>query len=591
MVNLSSRRRQKGSGLPLPDDTNEPARPSYVVREDWSQFGPPGVWYHGHKTSGKDKDPEPVNLWLCSPLSVAAVTCTDDKRYFGRLLVFIDTFGTRRTWAMPMEMLRGSCEELRGELLAAGVHIDHRERTRLADYLQWKTPQRRVTAALRTGWTRDGKAFVLPEKVIGSEDVIYQSETMHQEGMAETVGDFAAWQKDVAAYCVGNPILALSVCVSLAGPLLAKIQQDSGGVHWVGDSSIGKSTALFVGSSVWGGETYRRTWRGTANGLEGTAAALTDTCLCLDEINEADPKEIGSIIYALGNGTGKTRANRIGSARNVARWRLTLLSTGERTLSAQMAEGGKQPKAGQLVRLLNIPTARAFGVFDVLHGFTEGRALSDHLKAATAKHYGHAGPAFIDAILKTETDYCAMLENIKAKPEFAAEDSQAKRVASRFALYALAGTLAQEFGILPWPANEAIRAAVECYRLWYEMHGGGSTEDRQILEAVADFISRNGDGRFTCKSGNNDEQKESFILNRAGWWIDLEDIGRVYLFTSDGLKEATKGHDLPRVLSALDSAGWIHSHDKEKGKRSKKTDIGNRKKISLYWILPKDIEE
>jgi len=190
----------------------------------------------------------------------------------------------------------------------------------------------------------------------------------------------------------------------LAGPLLAKIQQDSGGVHWVGDSSIGKSTALFVGSSVWGGETYRRTWRGTANGLEGTAAALTDTCLCLDEINEADPKEIGSIIYALGNGTGKTRANRTGSARNVSRWRLTLLSTGERTLSAQMAEGGKQPKAGQLVRLLNIPTARAFGVFDVLHGFTEEWALSDHLKAATAMHYGHAGPAFIDAILKTETE-------------------------------------------------------------------------------------------------------------------------------------------------------------------------------------------
>jgi len=125
------------------------------------------------------------------------VTCTDDRRCFGRLLRFRDTLGEWRRWAMPMEMLRGSCEELRGELLAAGVHIDHRERARLAEYLQWDTPERRVTAALRAGWTRDGAAFVLPEKVIGSADVIYQAETIHQDGMAEAGGDFDTWKAEL----------------------------------------------------------------------------------------------------------------------------------------------------------------------------------------------------------------------------------------------------------------------------------------------------------------------------------------------------------------------------------------------------------
>ncbi len=573
-------------GETVADDAGKPARPSYVVREDRSQFGPPGVWYHGHKSGGKDRDPEPVNVWLCSPLKVVAVTCTDGGRNFGRWLEFRDTFGHWQIWAMPMEMLRGSCEELRGELLAAGLHIDHRERARLADYLQWKTPQRRVTAALRTGWTRDGKAFVLPDKVIGSEDVIFQSETMHQDGMAETGGDFAIWKAEIAVLCVGNPVLVLSVCVSLAGPLLAKVQRDSGGVHWVNDSSTGKTTVLILGASAWGGETFRRTWRATANGLEGAAAALNDTCLCLDEINEADPKEIGSIIYALGNGTGKTRANRIGSARHVFRWRLALLSTGERTLSAQMAEGGKQPKAGQLVRLLNIPAARAFGVFDELHGFAEARALADHLKTTAGRHYGHAGPAFIDAMLREGGDFGAMLAAFEALPEFKADTSQEARVASRFALYALAGKLATVWGILPWPEGEALKVAAECYRLWREARGGGSTEDRQILEAVADFISRNGDGRFSRKSGDGEAQREDFILNRAGWWTDLEDAGRVYLFTSDGLKEATKGQDLPRVLAALDKAGWIHDRDRGEGnKRSKKTAVGKRR-LSLYWILP-----
>lgn len=578
-----------GAGqFPAPEE-----RPCWRVYDDWTgpegQRRKPGVWSHGMKAGKKKEDPpEPFDLWLCSPLHIEAVTCAEGGRDFGRLLRFRDTFGRWHTWGMPMELLRGSCEELRGELLAAGVTIEHRERARLADYLQWRTPKRRVMAAIRTGWTPDGLAFVLPERVIGSENVIFQAETIHQDGAAGTGGDFATWQTEVAARCVGNPVLVLSVCVALAGPLLATLHQDSGGLHWVGDSSTGKSTALHVGASVWGGETFRRSWRATANGLEGAAAGLNDTCLCLDEINEADPREIGSIVYALGNGTGKSRANRTGMARNVFRWRLTLLSTGERTLAAQMTEGGRQPKAGQLVRLLNVPAARRFGVFDNLHGFPEGRALADHLKTTTGRHFGHAGPAFVEALLKDGRDFGAELVTLQALPQFKAGDSQEGRAASRFALYGMAGELAAEWGILPWPEGEALKAATEGYRAWCEARGQGITEDRQILRAVADFIAKHGDGRFSRK-GDGEQSNEGIFRDRAGWWTEDPEGGRVFLFTSAGLREATAGQDFPRVLAALDSAGWLGERDH--GKRSKKTDVGGGRKESLYWIRPKDLDE
>ncbi|CAL1241925.1 DUF927 domain-containing protein [Candidatus Methylocalor cossyra] len=564
-------------------------RPCYAVYDDWcgpAGKRPPGVYHHGVRLS--DDPPSPVDTWVCSPIHIEAVTCTERHPAFGRLLRYRDTYGRWRTWAMPMELLRGSCEELRGELLSAGITIDYRARGKLAEYLLWRTPTRRVLAATRTGWTDDGRAFVLPEAVIGDADVHYMSEAIHHDGAASAGGDSDAWRADVAARCVGNPVLALAVCVALAGPLLARVHRDSGGVHFVGDSSTGKTTALHVAASVWGGDTFRRTWRATANGLEGAAAALSDTCLCLDEIGEADPRDVGAIVYSLGNGTGKSRATRIGSARHVHRWRLTVLSTGERTLAAHMAEGGRTPKAGQMVRLLDIPAARTHGVFDRLHGAKDGRALADTLKTACGRHYGHAGPAFVAAMIRDGRDYGAELAEIEALPQFRADDPQAARAASRFAVFALAGELASEWGILPWPAGEAITAAAELFAAWRAARGTGATEDRQILRAVADFLARHGDSRFSAK-GNTD----AIVRDRAGWWTDTPD-GRVYLFTAAGLREAIQGHDFARALAALESAGWIVAQGAPEAghaaRRARKTDIGGGRKLSLYWILPTDME-
>lgn len=132
--------------------------------------------------------------------------------------------------------------------------------------------------------------------------------------------------------------------------------------------------------------------------MEGIAAAVNDTALILDEISEADPREIGAVVYSIGNGTGKSRASRTGGARAVRRWRVMLLSSGERTLTATMTKGGKRAKADE-ARLLDIPCGRRYGIFDELHGLPSGRALSDALRTAAATHYGHAGPAFVERLM------------------------------------------------------------------------------------------------------------------------------------------------------------------------------------------------
>jgi putative DNA primase/helicase len=50
-----------------------------------------------------------------------------------------------------------------------------------------------------------------------------------------------------------NPLLTLALSASFAGPMLDKCNAEGGGVHFVGDSSTGKTTLLEAGCSIWGG--------------------------------------------------------------------------------------------------------------------------------------------------------------------------------------------------------------------------------------------------------------------------------------------------------------------------------------------------
>lgn len=556
--------------------------PCFIVKDDWFELGSvrrkSGVWYCYEKPAKyEEAPPQQIALRICSPLYLEATTNTECGKFYGRLLRFRDTLGRWREWAMPMELLRGSCEELRGELLAAGVEIDQQNRAKLPVYLQWQIPKQTFIAATRTGWTKNGNAYVFHDKVIGDENAFFQSESISSDGAAKSGGDYSQWQA-MARLCDKNPVLMVSLCVSFSGALLAKVLRDSGGIHWVGDSSIGKTTALCVGASIWGGEEFKRTWRATSNGLEGVAALLSDSCLCLDEISEADPREVGAIVYSLGNGVGKTRANRIGSARAAHRWRLSLLSTGERSISAAMQEGGKQAKAGQLVRLLNISAARKHGVFDDLHHFGDGREMADFFKTQCTKHHGHAGVAFVEHLLKQEAaNFGKVLADIEAK--FSHTDGQAARAASRFAVYAMAGELAIEAGILQWQQGAALEACQIMFDEWNTMRGGNATEHGQILQNVHDYILKFGDTKFTDKAKPDEKPR----ADRSGWFHHTPK-GTVYLFTSAAIKEAGGSYDFKRVLDALDSAGWIVEYGQD-GRRSKVTDVAGSKK-KLYWILP-----
>lgn len=564
---------EKNTHRPPPEQ-----RPCFKVLDEKMGDDRAGVWYFSMTRPKKDELPQPVQTWVCAPLHLEATTNDPSAKHsFGVLLRFKDSLGAWRTWAMPKALLAPSDGvDVRRALLDMGLNINHKARDLLTDYFHHREPRRKVVCTDRTGWI-DGKfrAFVLPDETLGPDalNAIFQSESMANAPFA-TGGSLKGWQNTIGAWCVGNPMLMMSVSASFVGPLQARVGCEGAGIHLLGDSSTGKSSALLSACSVWGNHAFKRSWRTTSNGFETACTMSNDVLLALDEISECDPKDVGAIVYALSNGTGKQRANRSGLARPVASWRTFALSTGERSIGASMAEAGIRQKAGQTVRLLDVPVHRVHGAWDNLHDFTSGAAFSDELKHAAATNYGHAGKAFVEALSRDkETDFSTDFAELKTLPEFQGREDaegQVKRAAERFALLAFAGELASIYEVTPWAQGAATEAAIVGFEAWLKMREGGTsanTESLQIERAIREFIERHGDSRFSSLDGADSHDVP--VRDRAGWWRQTPEGKREYLFNSSGMREALKGFDFNRALDELEQLGFIGKAGAD-GKRAKK---------------------
>ncbi len=378
-------------------------------------------------------------------------------------------------------------------------------------------------------------------------------------------GDLTEWQRRIAAPSAGNTRLVFAVCCAFTGPLLKLLGGEGGGFHFRGGSSIGKSTALNVAASVWGGggiSGFSRSWRATDNGLEGVAVQHCDTFLALDEMGQVEGKAAAAAAYMLANGQGKSRAGKTGAARRAATWRVLFLSTGEISLADKISEDGRgtKAKAGQEVRVLDIPAdpGAGYGLFDHLPDGMDGAKFADILNRAASEVYGTPSRAFIEWLCAdTERATVAarrIRDRMLAELVPADADGQVKRAAGRFALVAAAGELAIHAGVISWKPGEACRAATSCFGAWLESRGGsGASEIRDGIEQVRLFLEKHGASRF-----QEWEVVSTTVLNRAGFKrMEHGSEPSFYILPAVWKAEVCQGRDARAIAAALIERGIL----------------------------------
>ena len=479
-----------------------------------------GVWHQGIDQDGKQKSPE----WICSRLDVEALTRDQDGGGWGYYVAFADPLGKVKQWAMPARMLSADGGEYRATLLNMGLRIATTPRARnlLTQYIQTRQPGEFASCTDRVGW-HNGRAFVLPRETIGddAERIVFQSDNA-VENTFKSKGTPEQWRERVGMLCEGNSRLVFAVACAFAGPLLRPAGMESGGFHYRGDSSSGKTTALKLAASVYGGTSYLQRWRATDNALEAIAAQHSDCLLILDELAQIDPKTAGECAYMLANEQGKARATRTGTPRTRQAWRLLFLSAGELGLADHMAEGMKRTRTGQEVRMADIPAdaGMGLGAFEELHGHAGGAAFAKHITHQAQAVYGATGRAWLEWLTTNADTLKASIR--KAADALAAQlipkdsSGQVERVGARFALVGAAGELATAAGLSGWRIGESEDAARVCFNAWLAARGGnGNGEIVAMLRAVRRFLETHGEGRFAMWHRSADDHAPK-TLQRAG---------------------------------------------------------------------------
>lgn len=516
-----------------------------------------GVWFLAEDSNGNTEW-----QWVCSPLVVLSRTRDAQGEDWGRLLHVKDADGNWHTWAMPMSLTSGNGDEYRARLKSLGLDLapGRKGKERLELYLTTARPQARARCVNRVGWS--AAAFILPDTPFGDtrgETVVFQAPAVHDHAFRIS-GSLEEWQEHLARFCVGNSRLAFAVSLAFAAPMLNLVGAESGGFHLVGASSTGKTTALRVAGSVWGGggvSGYIRTWRATSNGLEAVGLAHCDTLICLDEMSQVEAKEAGEVAYMLANGQGKSRARRDGAGRPPAQWRAMFLSTGEVALADKLMEAGKRVRAGQEVRLVDVPAeaAAGLGLFEDLHGFPAAADLADHLRQGCQTYFGSPIRSFLllltskleEASQKVKGD----LQDFVAKHCPPEADGQVKRVAARFGLVAASGELAVSLGVLPWPCGEATLASAKCFRDWLASRGNtGPAEIEVAISEIAHYLEHFGStARFPRIGGEFDEIMDQASVEVIGYRKQIGEGGFDYLVRPETLKRTILRGRIPSGLN------------------------------------------
>ena len=396
-----------------------------------------------------------------------------------------------------------------------------------------------------------------PEECAGSS-TIFVGIAPGDDQIADSIyakGSLGGWMAAVQI-AADFPRVLLGLYASFVPPLLRILGAPNVIIDWWNRTTSGKTTAIRLAASVWGNpdehapDSFVGGWDATEVYIERACSMLTGLPLLLDDTKRArNPALVGKIIYEVAQGRGRSRGN-VKSISRTGTWRTILLSTGESPATSFTEDGGTR------ARVLEIPGC-PFGQAN-----EETTELVKKLNAALMANFGHAGPLFVQWLIKNRdamdeyveeyqsaiARYSAMLPDDRSRIDLAVVD----RLAHSAAAIYVAAMCAHDALDLPFAFCDPLKT------IWHEIVAttGEAPVDERALRAVVSWAHSQRETFWGGRRSSSSSQAPA--TGWSGRW-DKEDHWEFIAFHPHVLKQLLRDFrfEPEAVLAGWKERGWL----------------------------------
>jgi len=429
-----------------------------------------------------------------------------------------------------------------------------------------------VRATGRFGWHGDN--FVLGNSVYSKDEaapIIFHSNDADVNATAGAIrqkGTLGTWVNAIKKATAGRPRLMFLVAAGFAGPLLKILEIDSFIIDVSGRSSQGKTSAVQLVASAYGyagkkeADSLLRAFDATIFGIENLCFAFNDCLLVLDDsLASLEEKMLKKIIYVITNGSAKTRGNINLGNRIIKRWSLVTLTTGEGNLVDVSTWGGTR---GRILTLQDV------------WGGTCAETVFETVETILS-NFGHAGPAFIEWLLKGKSDWGKLVMKFKELRKTLILKCPGNEVAGRraayFAAVVLAAVLIDNLFNFGWGLLKGFQDGKlpEIFGNIFDevvMKGSDLSTGMMGLSIIKDFLLSN------KNSFEIDDVSERPLGKIFGRWVSGDFIGVYKSLLYEELRR--HGFNPEAVVNELKDRGILEE-------KSKRLSDGPRKLLCLDW--------
>ena len=382
--------------------------------------------------------------------------------------------------------------ELRKKLASFGVITHGRRFDLLAGYIiactkDLQTQRKAETMRTQFGWADNYSKFIAGDREITADGIFHSPPSSATQALAAHIGPVGTldkWKEVWALY--GRPGLEGSAFGALTGfgsMLFHLFGQQGAIVNLIHpNSGTGKTTILHMANSIWGNpDRMCVIAKDTTNSKMARLGVFNNMCYTVDEVTNMKADEFSDLAYAITQGRFKDRMK--ASVNELRLNNTTWCTMGLFSSNASFVEKLQALKAnpdGEVMRLMEYKIDYSDAIDPAL-----GKEMFDQ---QLNENYGHAGPIFVDYVLRNWDEVRTLCMGIQSKLDLELGLTQKERFRSaQLAANLSALRIIRHLGLVDWDMKPIYDFAC---RLVTDLRRDVPVVHADAMGVLGDYINR-----------------------------------------------------------------------------------------------------